>query len=176
MWNPEFVPNLEWYQGKSKSMGGTPRCPFAALRRCPRFYCSVWLMGESAGAAKIDEKIDKELLGYWKQTDLWPIPQELEPTASGGTPNNAHIFSNICPEVAYERFGYFACNLNAYADNMDRDFAHRKLSECNADRSDWRWAWWTWAPQHYSECPMYSQLLAGVKENSHSAPKGRIGF
>ena len=63
MVNPDFVPSLECYQEKSKSIEGVPRCPFAALRRCPKYYSSVWLMGE------IDETEDKKLRKYWEQTD-----------------------------------------------------------------------------------------------------------
>jgi len=177
MSSPDTVPDLEWYQKKSKAIGGAPRCPFAALRRCPKYYSSVWVMGEHGGAAKIPESTDKELLKYWEQIDLWPIPGELEPAAVG-PPNDAHIFWNICPEVSYDRFGHFASHLYQYADEIDLDCAHKALSASHAGSNDWRWTWSGLTPQHYSECPMYSQLLAGVKEVSGSvAPtKGRIGF
>jgi len=169
MVNPDFVASLEWYQEKSKSIESVPRCPFAALRRCPKYYSSIWLMGE------IDETEDKKLRKYWEQTDLWPISQELEP-AGTGTPKALSNFSNICPEVAYERFGYFASGIYAYADEIDRDCAHKKLSERNANGNDWRWRWSGIVAQHYSECPMYSQLLPGVKEVPSSETKRRIGF
>ena len=169
MVNPDFVASLEWYQEKSKSIESVPRCPFAALRRCPKYYSSIWLMGE------IDETEDKKLRKYWEQTDLWPISQELEP-AGTGTPKALSNFSNICPEVAYEHFGYFASGIYAYADEIDRDCAHKKLSERNANGNDWRWRWSGIVAQHYSECPMYSQLLPGVKEVPSSETKRRIGF
>jgi hypothetical protein len=132
---------------------------------------------EDGGAAKISEATDEELLKYWEQIDLWPIPRELEP-ATMGPPNDAHIFSNICPEVGYDQFGYFASRFYPYADEIDRDQAHGILSASHASDSDWRWTWSGITAQHYSECPLYSQLLAGVKElRSFLAPtKGRIGF
>src|SRR5262245_18104431 len=177
MSSPQFVPDLDWYQEKSTAINGAPRCPFAALRRCPKYYSSVWVIGKHGSAAKIPEATDEELLKYWEQTDLWPIPRELEP-ATMGPPNDAHIFSNICPEVGYDRFGYFASHFYQYADEIDRDCAHRMLSASHASHGDWRWTWSGITAQHYSECPMYSQLLTGVKElgGSEAPPKGRIGF
>ncbi|MBW1613444.1 MAG: hypothetical protein JRF08_01450 [Deltaproteobacteria bacterium] len=175
MLNRDFVPDLKWYQAKSKSMSGTPRCPFAALRRCPKYYFSVWLMGELGGAAKINKREDEALLKYWQETDLWPIQREIEPGVIG-SPRDSQIFRNICPEVAYERFGYFASTLSDYVDEIDRDCALKKLSERNADHNNWRWTWSGLVAQHYLDCPFYSQLLAGVKSLQSSAPKGKIGF
>ena len=171
----EIIPDLTWYQEKSKSTGNTPRCPFASLRRCPKYYFSIWIMGEYGGASKIDEKTDQELQAYWEKTDLWPIPKELEPAAAGPL-NDTHIFSNICPEVSYERFGYFASGLYAYSDEIDKDIAHKRLSETNAKHNHWGWAWAGVTPQHFSDCPYFSQLLAGVKEMSEQSPKRKIGF
>ena len=132
-------------------------------------------MGEWGGAAKIDDTEDKELRQYWEKTDLWPISLELEPAAMG-PPNKAKSFSNICPEVAYEHFGYFASTMHRYIDEIALDYARTRLSERNADGNDWRWGWSHIVTQHYSECPMYSQLLAGVKEFPSSETKRKIGF
>jgi hypothetical protein len=132
-------------------------------------------MGKYGGAVKIDEVMDKELSDYWRQTDLWPISQELEPAAKGPA-NDAWLFSNICPEVIYDRFGYFASYLSDYAAEIDRDAAHKMLSKYKASHDDWRWMWSTLVPEHYSVFSMYSQLLAGMKELNQSSPNKIIGF
>lgn len=171
---PEIIPDLDWYQEISRTSGSSPRCPFSALRRCPKYYFSVWVMGKS-GAAEIDEETDKDLQKHWENTDLWPIPKDLEPFV-GGPENDMHLFFNICPEVSYDLFGYFAKSLSKYADEIDRDVEHKRLSKSNADPNNWKWAWSTITEQHYSECEMYSKLLVGFKELPPPITKNKIGF
>ena len=40
-------PTLEWYKRKSRDGDVPPRCPFASVQRCPRFYESLSLLGEA---------------------------------------------------------------------------------------------------------------------------------
>lgn len=67
-------------------------------------------------------------------------------------------YSNFCPEVSYDSFGYFASSLHRYADEIDSDCAHARLGKMKAPRGDWRWAWASVRAMHYSECPLYSIL------------------
>ena len=148
------IPDLNWYLAISKKNNGSPRCPFATVESCPRFYQSLSLLG-SAGSTSIDQAEDKRLLEKWKSSDLWPKTREQETSISG----NNKFFDQFCPEVAFERFGYFASYLGRYSDELDHDLAHKKLGEIGASSKDYRWAWSSVAPMHFTECPLYSVLL-----------------
>lgn len=149
-------PDLDWYTAFSHKKGLRPRCPFASVQRCPRFYQSLSLLGH-AGSTEIEPKEDERLLEKWKKSDLWPVTRE-QATSIAGEPGNPYSFSNFCPEVAYDRFGFFASFLSYYADEIDREIAHKSLIKEGALRGDWRWAWAYASPMHYTECPLYSPL------------------
>lgn len=158
-----IIPNLRWYLEQSTLKNTSPRCPFATVRSCPRFYESLSLLGD-AGSTKIPEKEDKKLLKKWKGSPLLPATKEQATSISGYEDNH---FGNFCPEVSFERFGLFATNLDKYADAIDKDFAHSNLSKIKATPHDWRWFWSNIQPQHYSECPLYSVLLS-LKSDIHN--------
>src|SRR6266851_4669873 len=99
------IPDIEWYTQLSRERGGPPRCPFANVYRCPRYYSSLWLMGEHAGATKFDPDADKALSEKWQKSELSSVVREQEPSAFGS--RNDWSFSKLCPEVAYDRFGWF---------------------------------------------------------------------
>ncbi len=147
---------------QSQLKGIQPRCPFASVHRCPRFYQSVWLLGEGGGASKIEPEEDKILLEKWSRSDLWPATREQEPSVSGSE-NNPSMFNRFCPEASFDRFGLFATNLYAYADSIDLETAHEMLGRQGTQGEDWRWHWTTIYPQHYAECPLYSLLLSDSK-------------
>lgn len=151
------IPNLQWYLEQSTSKGISPRCPFANVQSCPRFYQSLSLLGD-AGSTNISEKEDKKLLKKWRKSFLWPVTDEQRTSISGPNGNVKH-FWNFCPEVSYERFSLFASDLNRYIDNIDIGLAHSKLTKIKVPHDDWRWFWSIIQPQHYSECPLYSVLL-----------------
>jgi len=149
-----IIPNLEWYLSVSKKMGVLPRCSFATVESCPRFYQSLSLLG-SAGSTSIDSAEDQRLFEKWKTSDLWPKTREQETSISGGK----ELFDKFCPEVSFERFGYFASYLGRYSDELDSDLAHKHLGKIGASYEDYRWVWSSITPMHFTECPLYSVLL-----------------
>jgi hypothetical protein len=153
-------PDLAWYKAESARLGLPPRCPFASVERCPRFFASLGLLGEGGFATKIDAAEDKRLEAAWQKSDLWPRTDEQKPIIMGWSEDPKH-FLNFCPEVLFDRFGLFATGLNGYADEVDQGGAHARLREQNASRSDWRWTWAYVAPMHYTDCPVYSPLASG---------------
>src|SRR2546426_1821159 len=68
------------------------------------------------------------------------------------------MFSRICPELAFDRFGYFATFLARYADEIDSECAHERLEKQNAPANHPGWQWAAWTGQHFTECPIYSVL------------------
>lgn len=162
----DVPPNLEWYLSISKKQGLSPRCPFASVYRCPRFYQSLSLLGK-AGSTKIDLEEDMRLMKEWQKTDVWPITDEQATIIAGPRDETKH-FLRFCPEVVYDRFGLFVTELHKYSDEIDMSVAHEKLCKERALPDDWRWNWSYIEPMHYTECPLYSLLRAGKGEN---APK-----
>ena len=170
-----FNPDLKWYTAISSEKHVRPRCPFGSVRRCPRFYQSLSLLG-GAGSTKIEPREDNLLLKRWKKSDLWPSTGE-QATSISGQPGNPSIYRNFCPEVAFERFGLFALNFARYADEIDLDLAHDRLGRMKVSASDWRWAWSSVTPIHYTECPLYSPLDLDAsqevpKRDHQGAPDG----
>jgi hypothetical protein len=169
-----IIPNIDWYIPISDQKGVQSRCPFVTVKACPRFYQSLSLLG-GAGSTQIDPKEDKKLLQYWENSDLWPTTREYA-TSISGSPGEPHIFSNFCPEVAFDRFGYFASFLARYADEIDIEIAHKRLGQESASSSDWRWAWSAVSEMHYTECPLYSILkhrsetLQAIEKKSDKDP------
>jgi hypothetical protein len=155
---PLIQPDLEWYANFSKEKGLPPRCQFASVHRCPRYYASVSILGDCGVATRIDPKEDKRLLKRWKRSGLWPVVAGQD-TGVMGEPGKPSMCSKFCPEVSFERFGWFASFLACHADEIDVDVAHRNLACEGAPGSDWRWAWAAVTPMHYSACPFYSPLL-----------------
>lgn len=151
-------PDLAWYKDVSGREGLLSRCPFASVERCPRFYQSVWALGESGFTTRISAEDDRRLQSAWQKTDLWPRTDEQKSAVMGSAENPKH-FLNFCPEVLFERFGLFASGLHGYADETDQDAAHARLAKEGAGPSDWRWSWSSVTPMHYRDCPLYSPLM-----------------
>lgn len=151
------IPNREWYAHLSQERGVAFRCPFATVESCPRYYQSLPLLGE-AGSTKISEAEDERLLKHWKSSDLWPRTDEQATSLLGAT-GNPSIYCNFCPEVTFERFGYFATALTKYGDEIDSGFSHQSLAKDGAPPGDPRWSWSSCTGQHFTECPIYAVLL-----------------
>ena len=168
------LPNLDWYLNISTRKQLSPRCPYASVYRCPRFYQSLSLLGE-AGNTKIDLKEDNKLKQTWEKTDVWPVTQEQATSISGPGDENKH-FSHFCPEVSFDRFGLFATELHKYADELDLDIAHKELSREEVAPDDRRWNWSYVEPMHYTECPLYSLLSGGKGKNGPKPTFPDIGL
>jgi hypothetical protein len=150
---------MQWYLGVSREHHVTPRCPFASVERCPRYYQSLSLLGE-AGSTKIPADEDARLNALWEKSDLWPK------TAEGGTSifgngTRTSGFSNFCPEVTYDRFHLFASGLYRHADEIDIELAHERLGREGVPGTNWQWLWAAISPMHFTECPLYSPLTRG---------------
>lgn len=157
------APDFQWYSSESKRLGLTsPRCPFAQLHGCPKYYESRSLLGQ-AGSTALTPELEAQLDTKWKSHPLAPQEREQAPTTIGDGTNTTG-FSNFCPEVLFERFGLFAAHLSRYTDELDRDEAHKALVDMDAPDDHPRWDWASFRPQHYSECPLYAPL-------SHDWPK-----
>lgn len=150
------IPNREWYANLSQERGVAFRCPFATVESCPRYYQSLSLLGK-AGSTKIPEAEDERLLKHWKSSDLWPRTDE-QATSLFGASDNPSIYCNFCPEVTFERFGYFASSLTKYGDEIDSDFAHQRLAKDGTPPGHPLWSWSSCTAQHFTECSIYSVL------------------
>ena len=151
------TPDREWYANLSQGRDVAFRCPFATVESCPRYYQSLSLLGE-AGSTKISKVEDERLLKHWKSSDLWPRTNEQATSILGAT-GNPSIYCNFCPEVTFERFGYFATALTKYGDEIDTDFSHQSLVKDGTPPGDPRWLWSSCSGQHFTECPIYAVLL-----------------
>ncbi|SDG25242.1 hypothetical protein SAMN05216603_1011 [Pseudomonas benzenivorans] len=150
------TPDLTWCSRISAKKNLSIRCPFATAKTCPRYYQSLSLMGD-IGSTKIPEKEDKKLLKKWSNSDLWPLTGEYASSIFKAN-TKFSMACNFCPEVMYDRFGYFCTSLSSYADEIDADAAHKSLSRSGVESSDPRWQWASVTAQHYTECPVYSVL------------------
>jgi hypothetical protein len=153
-----IYPDINWYTGISEQKKVQPRCPYANVHRCYRYYASLYQLGEANITTKMNEPKIKELKSFWSKSDLLPALAEHD-TGISGPDGRTTGFSNFCPEVSYDIFGLFAVSLHKYTDEIDIKAAHRQL-ERKAYSNDWRWSWASVSPLHYLECPAYSQLLS----------------
>lgn len=165
-------PDLQWCTERSNENGVNVRCPFATVDSCPRYYQSLSLLGK-AGSTEIAKDEDKKLLAKWKKSDLWPRTGEYATSVSGPVGNPRH-FANFCPEVAFDRFGYFATQLSGYVDEIDVGIVHRRLAKESALPNDSRWAWDSITAQHYTECPIYSVLIYRAKTSKDSVAQAEL--
>jgi hypothetical protein len=139
---------MDWYLGVSRDRGVGPRCPFASVERCPRFYLSTSVLN-SVDHQPQNEALDRR----WQQSELYPRREDEFPSASGG---KALHYGRFCPEVAHERFGRFASDLTEY---YDADERHAGQQEAENGGPEWKSDWLQVTPRHYTECPVYSPLL-----------------
>ena len=170
------IPDQNWYRDLSVARGVDSRCPFATLEGCPRYYQSVSLLGQ-AGSTSIEMKEDRRLLNQWKKSELWPRTAEYATAILGQAEDPGH-FMNFCPEVAFDRFGYFASSLHKHADEIDVDLAHRRLASQGVSGEHWGWAWSLVKPMHYTDCPLFAPLRLRADRGGSPQPSawGRYGI
>jgi len=168
-------PNLKWYHDAGAARGVHGRCPFATIEACPRYYQSLSLLGQ-AGSTAIPESEDARLLAMWKRSDLWPRTMEQATSMFGGKPGNPGFYSQFCPEVSFDRFGHFAVQLGRYADEIDYESAHRRLTAERAQSDDPRWNWQAVTAQHFTDCPLFPVLKMRTASTASSPmpPKTQI--
>jgi DNA-directed RNA polymerase subunit RPC12/RpoP len=165
--------DFEWYLSKSREINGPHRCPFAAANLCPRYYESLYLLGEVGIATKISPESKVKLDALWK--DFEATIGEEAASISGGERNSTKAMSNFCPEVSYKIFGLFASGLFPCHDETDRSMAHSGLRRAGIKSDDPRWNWADFTPAHYSECSEYSILQArGTTGKRESAIGGMV--
>lgn len=169
---PIIQPDLKWYVEISANKSLPPRCPFASAQRCPRYHASLSLLGEKGVTTAVNPQEDKRLQEMWKSSNLSPVTAEQD-TGVGGQPGRPSIFSNFCPEVSFDTFGWFASDLSRYTDEIDVDNAHGTLGKEGVTAEDWRWVWSAAVPMHYTGCPLYSLLRLGANETKS---RSKIGF
>ena len=166
-------PNIEWYLSKSKSARVTPRCPIASAELCPRYYCSLSLLSDNEITTKITEKDRARLDKKWEP--FKPTIIEEEPDIIRVDNKFAGV-RNFCPEVSFDRFGYFASSIHRYADELDIDLAHKRLAEDGVNSTDPHWSWSTVTPLHYTECREYSILIETTSGKRKKSSRARKGF
>jgi hypothetical protein len=148
-------PDQKWYSEVGAARGVQGRCPYATIETCPRFFQSLSLLGE-VGSTRIPKEEDDRLLAAWKKSDLWPRTEEQGTGVWGG----GSSFSNFCPEVTFDRFGYFATSLSRYSDEIDSGSAHERLAAQGAPAGHPLWSWQHATAQHFTDCPIHSVLNA----------------
>jgi hypothetical protein len=148
-------PNFDWYSTISSPKNLTPRCPYANVDRCPRYYESLSLLGSAGITTVLQPYEEKRLLKKWRKSKLWPKVNEHATSVLDGK-----NFSHFCPEVSYDFFDLFASELHRYTDEIDTHAAHAQLAKNGVSANNWRWQWAHITPLHYSECRLYSQLLS----------------
>ncbi|HDY76293.1 MAG TPA: hypothetical protein ENH49_07185, partial [Candidatus Marinimicrobia bacterium] len=170
-----LTPDLKWYTAISNKRGVQPRCPFATIEKCPRNYQSLSLLGIAGLSTPIQKDEDERLEKYWKSTDIWPKTAEQETSISGSNGKKSD-FSNFCPEVSFDRFGYFASYLGRYNSEIDSGNAVELYTKQGAPSGHWCWNWAGVTELHYTDCHLYSIILHregiksdGVIKESHTA-------
>jgi hypothetical protein len=175
--------NLTWYTSISKERGVSPRCPFASLSRCPRYFFSASL-SKHAGTTGLSKEEEGKFERRWRASEFWSQSPETETSVSGS--DNVKSLTRFCPEYIFDIFGVFAESLHPYADSEDKEHTLNML-QCPSGyvSPDWRFTWRNIEERHYTDCPYYSMLSVQMQSSASSdtdkddlliAQPGAFGF
>lgn len=160
------APNYDWYKSISDQRHLPARCPYAHVRRCPRYFYSRSLLGDF-GSTRIEKDLDDELTGFWEQSDVAPMTAEDQPSVTRSGDKHPS-FWKFCPEVLFDRYGWFVSDLATYSDEIDQGAAHKMLETAGVSGSHPNWTWSVAEPMHYTDCPQYSLLQLPKQEDRHA--------
>lgn len=159
----QLYPDIEWYTEISRNLGASPRCPFASVHRCPRYFQGVSLLGGQGALSRLDSQTDHDIGQKWEATDIWPAAWQ-EHSGISSSDGRPFLYRDFCPEVAEQAFGLFAATLIRYSDAIDQASAHGRLkSNPESVNKDWRWRWSSVSEMHYTNCPVFSLLSVDPK-------------
>ncbi|MBA6101717.1 hypothetical protein [Pseudomonas monteilii] len=153
---PITVPDLSWYQSKSSERNAPTSCPYANVHKCPRYYASIYMLGEARVTTSISDNKVEALDAFWKESGLLPVIEE-EDTGISGSNGKTTSFSNFCPEVSFTYFNYYASYLGRYVDETDKDCGHRTAERENIP-GNWRYEWGFLTECHYLDCAVYNKV------------------
>jgi len=153
---PITVPDSSWYRTKSAEVDAPLSCPYANVHKCPRYYASIYMLGEVKMITSISDDKKTELDAFWAESNVEPVIAE-DDTGISGSEGKSSSFSNFCPEVTFTYFGYYASFLARYADEIDKDNGQR-IAERESVKNDWRYVWAFVTACHFLDCSVYSQV------------------
>jgi hypothetical protein len=165
-----IYPDLEWYSNISKQENVPLKCPYANVHRCPRYYASLYLLGNADVTTKMNPEKIKELDELWNKSDVLPVIAEHD-TSIAKVDDKISMFTKFCPEILFDIFGLFAVSLFRYADDIDQEAGYAQMKR-DAYPKDWRLTWSHVEPLHYLKCSVYSQLITRPVENKQDTLTG----
>lgn len=158
----DVVPTFDWYKHTSEELRLPVHCPYAHVRRCPRYFYSRSLLGKYGGT-EIGKEEDKELTRFWEGSDAAPVTAEDGPSVTQSGEKHPS-FWKFCPEVLHDRFGWFVSDLAAYADEIDQEAAYNFMKAKRICGGHPNWTWSVAEPMHYTNCSTYSLLPSNLPE------------
>lgn len=153
---PITIPSSSWYRNKSTEEDTSFSCPYANVHKCPRYYASIYMLGEVNVTTSISFEKKEALDAFWEKSGLSPIISEEDTGVSLGDGKIISL-SNFCPEVSFTYFHYYANYLARYADEIDKDCGYRVAKRENLP-DDWRYSWAHVSACHFLECDVYDQV------------------
>ena len=166
------VPNFAWYQKQSRALKLPPRCPFASVKLCPRYFRTLWLFGEHAVVERISSGEAMRLEDQLDKSSLFSREFQPQPELTLSNDHTRIIgWNDCCPEIAFDAYGVFAAS-GSFMDKGDKKLRHAELKIANVQREDWRWNYFNMTPAHFTECHEYSILTSAAKESFGKRTKG----
>lgn len=150
------IPDSSWYRRKSSETDSLFACPYANVHKCPRYYASLYMLGEVKMITSISVDKKESLDALWSNSGLLPVVAE-DDTGISRCDEEPSTFSNFCPEVTFTYLRYYASYLTKYADEIDKDSGHR-IAERENLHNDWRYEWSHISACHFLECSIYTQV------------------